>query len=409
MSPEDIVAIFAEALERFRAIRGQPTDADLHALREILYPILLDIPYDQAEGKHSLVALILDAAEYFKLYNATFIRPTRLGAYDSSIADDASNRVRAEAEAKWTAKRKDLEIFEVTERELRKFILAIVEDTWVRELKDANTFYTKVTGKALLDHLQASCLGTHAIDALTLQLEMRDYHVKAEGIPEYINLLEDAQRTAKRIDKDNPITNKSVLNIATNAMLNSQQFPRTNDEWEDLPADQKTWDGWKTLYKAAQGKERVRKLAAGGSESFGGANSANHSPAPSRCDSQGSLGKPEPVTLEVLEGCFDNLANAAKTERATMDELTKSIAVLTATNAELVATISKLTARIQKEGGGKKPWVGGDDVKPKKQPAAPCRLCEGEGAPNNGMHWRNECLEDPKNAKIRPAGWKSVL
>ena len=174
MSPEDIVAIFAEALERFRAIRGQPTDADLHALREILYPILLDIPYDQAEGKHSLVALILDAAEYFKLYNATFIRPTRLGAYDSSIADDASNRVRAEAEAKWTAKRKDLEIFEVTERELRKFILAIVEDTWVRELKDANTFYTKVTGKALLDHLQASCLGTHAIDALTLQLEMRD-------------------------------------------------------------------------------------------------------------------------------------------------------------------------------------------------------------------------------------------
>ena len=230
MSPEDIVTIFAEALERFRAIRGQPTDADLHALREILYPILLDIPYDRTEAKQSLVGIITPDADYIKIYGFSFVRPKRMGVYDTSIAADANNRVRVKAETKWKAKLADFDTYEIAERKVRKFILAIIEDTWVRELKDARTFYNKVTALQLLNHLQASCLGTHSIDALSLQIEMRDFHNKAVGVPEYINMLEDAQRTALRIDENNPITNKSVLNIATNAMLKTQQFPCTNDE-----------------------------------------------------------------------------------------------------------------------------------------------------------------------------------
>ena len=95
--------------------------------------------------------------------------------------------------------------------------------------------------KALLNHLQISCLVTHAIDALSLQIDMRKYHQQADGITEYINMLEDAQRTALRIDETNPITDTSVLNIATAAMLSSQQFPRTTEEWEDVPPVDKHW------------------------------------------------------------------------------------------------------------------------------------------------------------------------
>ena len=95
--------------------------------------------------------------------------------------------------------------------------------------------------KDLLDHLQSSCLGTHAIDALSLQLDMRNYHEQANGIPKYINMLKDAQRSALRIDETNPITDTSVLNIATAAMLLSQQLPRTTVEWEDVPPVEKHW------------------------------------------------------------------------------------------------------------------------------------------------------------------------
>jgi len=101
------------------------------------------------------------------------------------------------------------------------------------------------------------------MDALSLQMEMRDFHLTAEGIPKYINMLEDAHRTALRMDASNTITDKSVLTIAANAMLITQQFLRTNDEWEDLPKPDKRWDKWKTMYKAAQGKEWIRKQAIG--------------------------------------------------------------------------------------------------------------------------------------------------
>ncbi len=63
-----------------------------------------------------------------------------------------------------------------------------------------------------------------------------------------------------------------VLNIATNAMLSMQQPPKTTSDYKDLPTNQKTWATWKTLYKATQGKKRIRAKAASGMDSFGGSN-----------------------------------------------------------------------------------------------------------------------------------------
>ena len=91
----------------------------------------------------------------------------------------------------------------------------------MRKLKNACTYYTKVHTKTLLEHLQNSCLGTYVIDALSLQIDMMKYHQQADGITKYINMLKDTQHAALRIDKTNPITDTSVLNIATATMLSS--------------------------------------------------------------------------------------------------------------------------------------------------------------------------------------------
>jgi hypothetical protein len=173
----------------------------------VLFPLLLDIPFDKENGIHSLVGLITDEAVYTNDYGAAFVRPpVKIAIYDTAISDNATNVVRAKAKAIWRAKLSDKETYVVAEHEIHKFILAKVKDTWVRELKDATTFYTKVLAINLLQHLQSTCLGTHTIDALSLQIEMREFHKAADGIPEYINMLEDAQRTVLRIDKGNPIT-----------------------------------------------------------------------------------------------------------------------------------------------------------------------------------------------------------
>jgi len=406
MKPEDIAPLFAEVAETFPAIVGQPTDADLHELREALFPILLDIPYDKEVGAHNLVGLITGDADYTADYGARFVRPSRLPAYDSTIKDDATGVVRAEGEAIHNAKIADHALYEVAERETRKFLTAKVEDTWIRELRHHKTFYTKVHAKTILDHLQASCLGKHAVDALSLQLEMKDYHLQSEDVFEYINMLEDAQRRALRIDESNPITDQSVLNIATNAMLSTQQFPKTTSDYEDLPPTQKNWPTWKTMYKAAQGKERVRAKAAGGKDSFGGSNAGSANAATNNTPTGGSGADDNTAfTVDDLEACFDNLANAAKSERTTINELTKSNAVLTATNAELVAANKKLDNeknQLQQEVNALRKRDGAPRNDSRRRRGKKCDHC-GDNHPSD------KCMELPQNASKRGADWKSKL
>ena len=164
------------------------------------------------------------------------------------------------------------------------------------------------------------------------------------------------------------------------------------------------------MYKAAQGRELVRAKAGGGKNSFGGVNAggsnttaaaaATNSPP---TDDAGA----ETFTVNNREACFDNLSNAAKAERSVLDDLVKSIAVLTATNSELVAT--------NKKWGGENTTLqhkinalrkrGGDSrlTSSKRKGRRPCNNCGGKA------HVDVDCLELPQTATKREEGWKSKL
>ena len=88
---------------------------------------------------------------------------------------------------------------------------------------------------------------------------MQCYHLKVEGIPEYINILEDAQKQAGRTNRT--ISNKTLLLFVNTAMLKTERYPRTNDEWEDQSEEQKTWANWNTSYKRAHAKARVKSTS----------------------------------------------------------------------------------------------------------------------------------------------------
>ena len=102
------------------------------------------------------------------------------------------------------------------------FILRVIEDTWVRELWDAVKFYTDVEPWALLTHLQRHATGRHAFDLLALMDQMCQYHLEHEGVPEYINALEDAQKMTALSDESNDIADGTLLLIASTLTLKSQ-------------------------------------------------------------------------------------------------------------------------------------------------------------------------------------------
>ena len=64
MTPTAITLLFKEAQDAFPPLVGKPTDDDLLSIRETLLPILMEIPYDQLGGVHSLTAIITDATKY---------------------------------------------------------------------------------------------------------------------------------------------------------------------------------------------------------------------------------------------------------------------------------------------------------------------------------------------------------
>ena len=75
------------------------------------------------------------------------------------INDNSTTVVRACTEAAHKSKQADRGTYKTAQQETAQFILAVVKNMWVRELRDTETFYTNVTPKALLSHLQKGCTG----------------------------------------------------------------------------------------------------------------------------------------------------------------------------------------------------------------------------------------------------------
>ena len=126
--------------------------------------------------------------------------------------------------------------------------------------------------------------------------------------------------------------------IAHSAMLQSEQYPRANDEWEDMPVADHTWDKWKILYWTAAKKAAIKSKATGGKDLFGSANAATVSP-----DESEDINPPMGANLE---GYFDNLAAAAMNEKQVLEDLVKSMSKVTASNDVLTKTNVALTHQL---------------------------------------------------------------
>ena len=183
MTPEKIVAKFSAALDNFEPILDQPSDTDLTRPREAVAPLLLHIPYDETGGTHNLIGIVRTKPAYLKRYGEAFPEPKRVGAYDLEIDKNTTAVVRARLEAAHKARRADRATYDTVRQETKQFVLAVVADTWVQELREPDTIYTEVDPRDLFVHLQAGCTVRHALDLLALHNEMQRYHMEVEGVP----------------------------------------------------------------------------------------------------------------------------------------------------------------------------------------------------------------------------------
>ena len=154
MTPKEIIAKFAHVLDNFNLITGEPSNTNLTGLREAIAPLLLQILYEETGAVHNPIGLIWLKAAYVARYGEAFPESKRVRAYDTNIDDDSRAVVHARLEAAHKAKRADRATFESARRETTKLVFAIVADTWVRELRDTESLYTKVVPEDFFSHLK---------------------------------------------------------------------------------------------------------------------------------------------------------------------------------------------------------------------------------------------------------------
>jgi hypothetical protein len=229
MNADAITRLFKEAYDTSSPLKGKPTDDNLLAIRETLLPLLMVIPYDQLLGVHSLTATLAEATKYEADHGgAKFVRPSCLPLNDKNIADNATTVVRVCAKAAHKSRLDNYASYEAAERGIAKFLRDVVDKIWYNNLKDAETFYTKVMALEIMAHLDANSGGLHAIDMISLCLNMTQYYVQADGIPQFIVMMEDAQKKVKRAGM--PIADVELVMMALAAVLVAQHFPREVDD-----------------------------------------------------------------------------------------------------------------------------------------------------------------------------------
>ena len=187
---DDFHTMFEVRREAFKIVDRQPTDADLHRVVEELAKSIYPIQFDKEGGKHNLIGLIMDKYKYTKRFGAPFPRPKRLAIYDESIADGTTGVIHAKTKAIYRTRITDWDAFKAAERQAQSFLIGVFDEAWYYELCEPVTFYTWVTTRQMIEHLQGICVGNHSIDILELQDKVRVMHTEHDSITQYIQALE---------------------------------------------------------------------------------------------------------------------------------------------------------------------------------------------------------------------------
>ena len=155
------------------------------------------------------------------------------------------------AEGKHEAQINDRQIYETADNACQSFIMAVVNETWYKDLKDPDTFYTKVAALKILDLLTEFCAGLHTVDAVDIPQLMKTLYKDSDGVPQFINAVEAVQSKSKRAKLI--INDKYLHAVALKYLPQSGEYETEKREWSKLPEDNQTWAEWKTTFQASLG------------------------------------------------------------------------------------------------------------------------------------------------------------
>ena len=168
--PADLTLALQKATEGFTAVVDHPKHNDIIEIRQVLLHVLMKTKYDKLVLTHNLLGVILPSERCEQIYKiGAYLIPPVIALYYDTIVKDATRTEVRQAEGKHEARQNKRQFYETADNTCRKFIIAIVDETWYKELEYPDTFYTNVTALKLLGHLTKFCSGLHTVNAVDIQ------------------------------------------------------------------------------------------------------------------------------------------------------------------------------------------------------------------------------------------------
>ena len=122
-----------------------------------------------------------------------------------------------------------------------------VDETCYKEIEDLDMLYTSVTDLKLLDHITKFCSVLHTLNAVDTPQLMKTLFTDADGIPQFINAMEAAQRNYEQ--EKLVIQDKYMHAVALKLLLQSGEYETETRDWSKLSDDKQTWTVWKTTFR----------------------------------------------------------------------------------------------------------------------------------------------------------------
>lgn len=239
-------------------VEGEPTNSSIQVLQRELYANARAIHSTRGGGAHGYLALLMPDADYLALTNIAFVAPVHPG--DTPIhAAGATQPQISEANRQYLH---DLTVhteYMTVSHELKKGIIAAVDNKYLEILEDADMGYADVTCAQMLSHLKTT-YGSIVREDIDKNRNILSAPWNVDNPMEELWLrIKECQRIATAAGE--PILDGTAIRLTLTVLEATGVYSWAVDKWRDLPDAQWTLVNFKNHFSKAN-KERIRQLTA---------------------------------------------------------------------------------------------------------------------------------------------------
>ena len=314
-------------------LEGEPTYEQMKEIKRQLARNALTSKVSFGGGKHGCLPLVIGGTLFTQETQQTWTLPASQGAYPTFNANLPVGE-KKKAISQFIEAETDLKIVKATEEILKNQFIDVIEEKYIKELRQG---FAEYDNRSLLDLLEHVDDKYAKLDEHVLQEIMEKFNESPDlslPIDVYFEKQEECQRQAK--DTEHPIQDKTMVLKLQEHMGESVTLTKKKIKFAKKPKQDQTWANGKDFYRdAIEDLKEAAKCAGTDTKFF-----ANAAPREAAED------KVRQEMVDRMGESFDTLAMAAEASKETYEEQARTIAALTKTNGELSATNKKLTEKI---------------------------------------------------------------